>query len=597
MKKLLYNKKLLLSLFDSYKPLIAAMAFLIISISSSAQYYDSTKILQAQQSYGFSWKNGKFYNLQIPQDTATKYKVADSNYISIKNGTIYVWNGYAYVTTSSSSGTVSNFTAGDLSPLFTSSVVNPTTTPALTFGLSNTSQYKIFGRKASGSGAPSYLDADSSLITALHSEDYYNTKYLGVGATLPYWSLASGGALTGNNDITGSHSLTFTDQTSFNVVKSSVGRLSIGNTTTQLYGPSLGAGLIFSSSSAAISGNLYTDISGGASSGRTSSMRLTADEATINPSLGVLVIDSLATSSSPTHLMTWIETAGANRGKTQVLAMGTGVSTALGINTGSAGAFLTFNGNAGTPSALVGTNITGLPLTTGVTGLLPIANGGTNNASLSVTAGTVYFGDGSKMTGDNANFFWDNSNKRLGIGTASPSQKLHSQGSGTTALFKSTGYSSSTVIIEDPDGTTYLTNGQFKVNTVPLILNANGSYLSLQTAGVERINIANAGDITLKGATILATPVTTGIDLSGGSYNADDAGLYDITKGDVTNSFSLPDATTKTGKTIKVIVKVGESAPIIAAAGVVYDKLGAVLSTISGGTYTFTSNGADWWEF
>lgn len=40
-------------------------------------------------------------------------------------------------------------------------------------------------------------------------------------------------------------------------------------------------------------------------------------------------------------------------------APGTGVATALGVNVGSAGAFITFNGNAGTPSALVGTNITG----------------------------------------------------------------------------------------------------------------------------------------------------------------------------------------------------------------------------------------------
>jgi hypothetical protein len=42
-----------------------------------------------------------------------------------------------------------------------------------------------------------------------------------------------------------------------------------------------------------------------------------------------------------------------------ITGLGTGVATALAINTGSAGAFITFNGNAGTPSALVGTNITG----------------------------------------------------------------------------------------------------------------------------------------------------------------------------------------------------------------------------------------------
>lgn len=42
-----------------------------------------------------------------------------------------------------------------------------------------------------------------------------------------------------------------------------------------------------------------------------------------------------------------------------ITAPGTGVATALGVNVGSAGAFLTFNGAGGTPSSMVGTNITG----------------------------------------------------------------------------------------------------------------------------------------------------------------------------------------------------------------------------------------------
>lgn len=42
-----------------------------------------------------------------------------------------------------------------------------------------------------------------------------------------------------------------------------------------------------------------------------------------------------------------------------ITGLGTGVSTALGINIGSAGALITFNGAAGTPSSLTGTNITG----------------------------------------------------------------------------------------------------------------------------------------------------------------------------------------------------------------------------------------------
>ena len=57
---------------------------------------------------------------------------------------------------------------------------------------------------------------------------------------------------------------------------------------------------------------------------------------------------------------------------------GTGVLTALGINVGSAGAFVTFNGALGTPSSGTLTNATGLPIVAGTTGTLTVARGGTN---------------------------------------------------------------------------------------------------------------------------------------------------------------------------------------------------------------------------
>lgn len=68
---------------------------------------------------------------------------------------------------------------------------------------------------------------------------------------------------------------------------------------------------------------------------------------------------------------------------------GTGVLVALGVNTGTAGAFVVNGGALGTPASGTLTNATGLPLTSGVTGILPSANGGTgvNNGSSTITLG------------------------------------------------------------------------------------------------------------------------------------------------------------------------------------------------------------------
>src|SRR5204863_6862053 len=60
------------------------------------------------------------------------------------------------------SGTVTNFTAGDLSPLFTSSVATSTTTPALTFSLSTAGAHKYLGNNTGSTAAPAY----SSLVAA-----------------------------------------------------------------------------------------------------------------------------------------------------------------------------------------------------------------------------------------------------------------------------------------------------------------------------------------------------------------------------------------------------------------------------------------------
>ena len=55
------------------------------------------------------------------------------------------------------------------------------------------------------------------------------------------------------------------------------------------------------------------------------------------------------------------------------------------------------------------------------------------NSALTGTAGQVLFYDTTGVTGDNG-FFWDNTNKRLGIGTTSPARKFAVSNAGASGI-------------------------------------------------------------------------------------------------------------------------------------------------------------------
>jgi hypothetical protein len=88
-------------------------------------------------------------------------------------------------------------------------------------------------------------------------------------------------------------------------------------------------------------------------------------------------------------------TTSGGAGALSVTVPGTGVLTALGVNVGSASAFVTNGGALGTPASGVATNLTGLPPTTGIVGWPANASGALTNNGGGVLSWAAGGGGGS----------------------------------------------------------------------------------------------------------------------------------------------------------------------------------------------------------
>jgi len=217
-------------------------------------------------------------------------------------------------------------------------------------------------------------------------------------------------------------------------------------------------------------------------------------------------------------------------GGTGITAFGTGVQTALGQNvTGSGGIVLATSPTLvtpvlGTPTSVTLTNATGLPLTTGVTGTLPIGNGGTGQTTASAafnalspitTTGDLIIGNGTNSATRlpiGTSGYLLTSNGTSAVWTAAPATGVTSFQTSLSGLTPSTG-TTGAVTLAGTLGYASGGTGSTAAPTAGAIAYGNGTAILLSSAGT-------VGQALLSGGTGAPTWGAAGATLATPSTNA-----------------------------------------------------------------------------
>jgi hypothetical protein len=147
--------------------------------------------------------------------TALTFSGGSVNQVLTKNSsTNYDWAW----TTPSGTGTVTSFSAGDLSPLFTTTEATVTTTPALTFNLSNAAANTVFGNNTGATAAPAFqtlVDAQvPDILTLTRASNLTTNGFVKTGSSNGTLSVDTSTYLTGNETVTLSGDVTGSGTTS-----------------------------------------------------------------------------------------------------------------------------------------------------------------------------------------------------------------------------------------------------------------------------------------------------------------------------------------------------------------------------------------------
>jgi hypothetical protein len=265
-----------------------------------------------------------------------------------------------------------------------------------------------------------YASSSSTTLSKLGMTAANTGNVLLSNGTAPYWgniSLSSGGTLVGVLPV----SMGGTNSTSFSgsaiVVTASDGLSMTGVTSAT------NAAVVFDGTGVptSVTGGPYTYLTTGAGGGSLSFGKIDL----VNGVTGTLAAGNGGTGLSTfgQYSLLYANTANnwAALGSTNTSAL---VTSATGAPQWTSGA------TANRVLRTDGTSITfsQVALTTDVTGVLPLANGGTN-AALTAAAGAVVYSTASALALTNPSaLYWDNTSGRLGIGTNAPAASLDVNG-------------------------------------------------------------------------------------------------------------------------------------------------------------------------